>query len=417
MHPLVARLLERLHAEGILYCLLRDGHALERLSGGGELDLLVSPGDRKRLEALLPDIGFVRLPGWGYSPHRFWVAYDDGSDTWIKLDLVDRIAYGRPVHALATALGDDCLRNRRREGPAFVPSPEDELVTLLLHALLDKPEISPEKRDRLRALVGSVPDEDRLTALLNEYGTPALSWESVADSIRGDDWSMLERERRAVAVRLGRRHRVGTLARQIRDRLFRKAGRGLRWIRPRALTIALLAPDGAGKSTLAASVREGFFFPMQSVYMGLYQKNSGASGRFPLPGVDFFVRLLRQWTRYVAARFHAAQGCFVIFDRYSYDALLTPPRKLRWPARFRRWVLAHSCPAPDLVFVLDAPGEVLHARKGEHTPAELERQRQDYLRLRPHLPRSFVIDVSRDLQHVRREVTDHIWREYAKQRR
>jgi hypothetical protein len=66
------------------------------------------------------------------------------------------------------------------------------------------------------------------------------------------------------------------------------------------------------------------------------------------------------------------------------------------------------------VFVLDAPGEVLHARKGEHTPEKLEEQRQRYLALGSRLPQSVVVDVTRDFGLVRREVVGRIWRRWAR---
>ena len=80
---------------------------------------------------------------------------------------------------------------------------------------------------------------------------------------------------------------------------------------------------------------------------------------------------------------------------------------------FSRWALAHACPAPDLILFLDAPGEVLYARKGEHSPAFLEEQRQGYLQLKQELPQMQVVNVDRDPDYVRREVTSIIWRSYA----
>jgi hypothetical protein len=44
-------------------------------------------------------------------------------------------------------------------------------------------------------------------------------------------------------------------------------------------------------------------------------------------------------------------------------------------------MLAHAYPRPSLLILLDAPPEVLHARKGEGTLASLARRRADYLGL------------------------------------
>ena len=102
----------------------------------------------------------------------------------------------------------------------------------------------------------------------------------------------------------------------------------------------------------------------------------------------------------------------MLFDRYAYDALLPA----RWPlgprGRLRRWLLGHACPAPQLIVVLDAPGELLHARAGEHDPAVLEAERRAYLRLARGRARAIVIDATREPDRVRRDVTAAIWAAY-----
>ena len=148
--------------------------------------------------------------------------------------------------------------------------------------------------------------------------------------------------------------------------------------------------------------------------MGLYpqSKTAGRSMR-RVAGMGFLGHLLGQWGRYLAARWRQGCGRLVLFDRYPYDSLLpqeTSPGMLR---RWRRLLLGRACPAPGLVVVLDAPGEVLFARKGEHSPDVLERQRQGYLALQARLPHAVVIDATSDLRSVCRQVTAAIWRRCA----
>ena len=414
--PLVADLLGRLDAGGVCYCLLRDGHELERLAGGGELDLLVSAADRSRLEESLRDLHFARIPAWGHAPHRFWVGYDQSSDAWLKVDAVDRIAYGRPVPSLTTSLGERCLRNRRKLAAAWLPKPSDELVTLLLHCWLDKGAFADGRRARFGELCGRIDDPGEVDRMLADNGIATIGWERIARLIRAGEWSMLMEEGAHATRGLRARNGTRAVARGLRERALRKLARVIRPFRRPALTVALLAPDGAGKSTLSQGIRDKFILPVRSVYMGLYQKDDGASAIPAMPGIGLVARMARQWVRWIGARWQTAQGRFVIFDRYSYDALL-PVGRPGLLARARRWLLAHSCPAPDVVFVLDAPGEVLHARKGEHTPAKLEEQRQRYLALGSRLRQSVVVDVTQDLDRVRREITAEIWRRYARGRR
>ena len=102
----------------------------------------------------------------------------------------------------------------------------------------------------------------------------------------------------------------------------------------------------------------------------------------------------------------------VIFDRFVYDSWLNPkPSSLM--SRLRRALLESGWPTPDLVILLDAPGEILYARKQEHSPEWLEDQRQRYRRLAPRVPQMKIVDGTRPEIEVRHEVTQLIWQHYA----
>jgi thymidylate kinase len=149
--------------------------------------------------------------------------------------------------------------------------------------------------------------------------------------------------------------------------------------------------------------------------MGLYQAGREPPSRH-FPGVGLAARLFTQWWSWLKGAYHRRRGRLVLFDRYGYDALLPTPFRYGRLGRARRWLLAHACPAPDLVILLDAPGAVLHARKGEKTVDLLESQRQAYRALLPRLPRAAVVDASRPVEHVRSEATALIWQEYVRRR-
>jgi thymidylate kinase len=86
----------------------------------------------------------------------------------------------------------------------------------------------------------------------------------------------------------------------------------------------------------------------------------------------------------------------------------------RQPLRERLYfeLLGRSCPAPDLVLLLDTPGGVAFARKGEHDVGQLEGIRQGYLELRARLPAIELVDGDRPLETVRTEMVGRIWERY-----
>jgi thymidylate kinase len=110
----------------------------------------------------------------------------------------------------------------------------------------------------------------------------------------------------------------------------------------------------------------------------------------------------------LVAEYHLAHGRVVIFDRYTYDALIPPRGPLVFLKRLYFWVLAHSAPAPQMLVVLDAPGELLFARKGEFSPVRLEEDRLAFLALGNRF-RIQVVDAAQPPDAVRAQVTDLIW--------
>jgi thymidylate kinase len=72
-------------------------------------------------------------------------------------------------------------------------------------------------------------------------------------------------------------------------------------------------------------------------------------------------------------------------------------------------------PRPDLLICLDAPGDVLFARKGEGSPAMLEARRQEYLRLRDAVEHYVLVDATQSLEAVTQETGDLILGFYVDQ--
>jgi thymidylate kinase len=101
-----------------------------------------------------------------------------------------------------------------------------------------------------------------------------------------------------------------------------------------------------------------------------------------------------------------------VYDRHALDARI-PGSHVGARSRVRRWILAHAIPPPELIVVLDAPAEVLFARKGEHDVATLEAQRGGYAEIAREFAGAQLVDAGRDADLVRRDVTARTWRRLA----
>jgi thymidylate kinase len=73
-------------------------------------------------------------------------------------------------------------------------------------------------------------------------------------------------------------------------------------------------------------------------------------------------------------------------------------------ARLHRWFLTHLYPVPDMVIYLDAPAEVLFARKAEKGVEELARRRQGFLQLKDGYTGFVVVDATQPIQQVYADV-------------
>jgi thymidylate kinase len=224
------------------------------------------------------------------------------------------------------------------------------------------------------------------------------------------------------------------------------------------LSIAFVGPDGAGKTTISRQLEQAFPLPVKYVYMGINLSSSNvmlptsrlilaikrALGQTPdrrstaprqhldeANSSKNVVKRIVAWLRsYLSLANLLAEECFrhslvwyyqrqgkvVLLDRWFYadfyassvtDQLARPISR-----RIHSYMLEHVYPKPDLVIYLEAPAEVLFARKGEATLERLERRRQEYLRVGEIVKHFAVVDASQTAQTVASDVTALIYNLY-----
>jgi thymidylate kinase len=223
------------------------------------------------------------------------------------------------------------------------------------------------------------------------------------------------------------------------------------------ISVALIGPDGAGKTTVARMIEKAFPAPVKYLYMGVSvdstnialpttrvaeyfkrwrrKKNVVTSlknippnqrnGKHKKSGVRALLRLLNrlaeEWYRQFLSWKYRRQGRIVIYDRhYKFDFELDKASALDEKRRFtdwlHRWCLANLYPAPDVVIYLDAPAEVLFARKGEFTLEWLESRRRAFITQGRKTPNFFQIDATLPLETVYADVTERIMQFYKKKK-
>jgi len=193
------------------------------------------------------------------------------------------------------------------------------------------------------------------------------------------------------------------------------------------LFVVFLGPDGSGKTVVIEKILSNLapFFGGGTAYRHwrprIFRRKSHVG-----PVMDPYAKAPRNmwasvakviflWCDYffgwwLTIRPKRAGSTLVVFDRYYHDILVDPKRyRYGGPMWVARWV-GKLIPKPDMWILLDAPVEVLQARRQKAPYEEIARQRKEYLNWFRNLKNGIVIDASQTLDevvaHVKQAILD-----------
>lgn len=393
-----------LDERGIAWALLRGARALGDVSG--DVDVLVDAAATAEIDAVLRAAGFARIRAPGHGSHRFYVFYDASQDRWIELDIVTDVAFGTRQQ-FRTVLAPALLARRRRLGTVAALHPADGFWHLLLHLLLSRGEVPAHYLDGLRSSASSARDAGPFEAFVRTLRPRVAS--CLPTAVEAGD-------RRAV-VELGRelraawylREGLGVVARSTLHRLERHVPPGAA---RRGMSVAVLGPDGAGKTTLAEALRSSTRLPAAYVYLGVWRESRFEAQLRRIFGARLALRLVNLMVKRGLIAWHRRRGHLVLLDRYTLDADL-PSDDLDLKARISAMLVRRTNADPEMMILLDAPADVMYARKGEHGLVELQLRREAYLTMTRRFPQMVVIDAEQSREAVRRQATELIWQGWS----
>lgn len=416
---ILARFFELLDRAEVPYCVLH-GHATYPQRVNSDVDLLLP-------RSIVP----VKLAAWLHE-HRdelgadvvLWLQDvaqyivlagqgDEGPPAILQLHVsVDYVMDRRAFYR-----GEEILETRRRHGSFWVPAAGVEFGCVLVNRIT-KQQLRDDHAGRLAELIEEDPAgcEENLARFFE-----ADTGRKIVEAAHHDQWEWV-------------RANIGNLRDELLHRTrTARSGRGpakfvrriKRWLKPSCgLHVVFLGPDGVGKSTVIEAVRQD----LEAVFLhtkyltfapGLLPsrfETPKPDGPHSLPPRSYPASMLKAgwWAicytlgYYTSIHPTLARAGWVVNHRYLPDAIVDR-RRYRyagpvWPLR-ALWRIA---PKPDLLFLLDAPAEVIQARKTEVAPQETRRQREAYRTVVAGLPFARVIDASQPLEAVVAQVEQSI---------
>ena len=223
-----------------------------------------------------------------------------------------------------------------------------------------------------------------------------------------------------------------------------------------ARTVAIVGPDGAGKTEICRQLVASSANKIKYLYMGTNTESSNVSlptsklahwwkvrkhrrkllaegkqvpAQITLHGHEHrtdrrgklgaFLRLLlriseesyRQWASWT----YQWRGYTVLYDRHFLFDICPPngSKNHRLTDRVNHWFLKHVYPRPQLVIFLDAPAEVLYARKQEVPVEYLEAKREEMWMKRKFVTHFVRIDASGPIEQVLADV-ERVLQQYSR---
>lgn len=426
MAAAVASVFARLEQAAIPHCVLRNReHIPASLLTGSDVDVIVPAGTAP--EDLLRAVSDLRPVH--VAVHRATMeVYFAVGNLLLHVDFLIADRQWRGARYLANS---EILRGVWDDQGIAVASPVHQAFCAWFSSLLRMRRFKPRYGPLICRAVTDQPQA--MHALLQSAFGAALA-DRLLQLARAEQWSEMDalapRCRRAVWWRAAVRHPLATLAGAVRH----YAAEAVRWIHPPGLAVAVLGPDGAGKSTvcslLGAMPRSRLPFrgveathlydrvlPMLSeIKQGRVRRsrrtpvtehNPHGKSAHPLPVALLTVGygIVDQWlSDCVFSRRKRSQNRLLLCDRHPRELLLDGKRfRFPGPAWLAR-MLTRLMPMPDLVILLDAPAEVLQRRKQEVPFEETQRQAAAYRAYVGSLPQGRIVDGTQPAEAIAEQI-------------
>ncbi|WP_237067311.1 hypothetical protein [Microbulbifer guangxiensis] len=416
-----------LEDRGLKYCVVGDSTRMP-VEVPSDIDIVVESDSLRRINGLIRefclnyDLAHVQTLHHEQSAYYYVLAFVDKSGT---LDFLHPDVCGDYFRRGRKLLNSEDLLIDRvvavdEDGSSknfYVATPHQEFIYYFIKKI-DKGAVNSSQFDHLRRQY-LLAVEDCKKMLRRFWSEECVN--EVSRSLSSGDQELLKSMVPALKRELAEGKKFHFVY-SLRE-FFRQMGRVLR---PTGISVALLGPDGAGKTAvgdglvekLSPAFRKVSRFHLRPYCLGNPERGSVVADphnkkpRGILSSIAKLVYFLADYligwvAKILPLKIHSN---FVIFDRYYHD-LLVDPKRYRYSApRWLSRLVSKIVPKPDLFIVLDAPTEMIQLRKREVPHSETDRQRKAYLKFAKGRQDCIVLNTAKPLESTMRDSCDAVLR-------
>lgn len=391
-----------------------------------DLDMSITPDDFKRLDKVMAKVAqgvrlaIVQKIWHGYQKCAYMFSPIESNGRFrLQLDFfTDFSVKGTPL----LISYQDMQYDTRRYGRFIIPSYRMEYVFLLMRRIF-KNDFDSEHLVPIQAAMNGAKHE--CFAYLGQYFDNKTANE-VNELVENGDLDALQAIRPKLWKKMQYRSQRKSMG--IYKIKFRFAELQRFWYRikyPVGYCVALLSPDGGGKSSIFERIKDtcwGCFHGITKMYFRPHllrnpgmlnpinpvpesKDNPDPHGKKPNGLLKSLLRYFYYNIDYILGynllvRKKCIQKQLVVFDRYYYDYFVDLKR---YRYSFPKWLpklFAWSIPCPNLILILEGSPEVLYERKKELSIEEIRRQTEAYHSIADKYSNAVFINVDKPLEEV-----------------
>lgn len=390
-------LFNKLNSTGIKYCVLHSFEQLPKYSDS-DVDIVIDKKYLNKIPELLYELEkktkwkVVQKIKHEYNS-EYYVLYnsEDSHINYLQLDFCTDYVRDKRI----CIKNNELLENRLKFKNFYIPSNQMQGLYLVIKKTL-KGSIKNNQKEKIEQLLNEDKNNMFKNTLKKYFGEFITS--KIIETIINPKQVSFDVEFKNLRKLLLKKLLINNPLGTINYLFFDIIRRLKRIIEPTGINIALLGPDGVGKTSVSKVVLDnlsGFYrnkayFHLKPTFRGNLKSREGSSEKLFNHNLNGNNSKMELFLSYIRLIFHFFIGYFLafwlrvyklkvksfitIFDRYHYDYVIFPYSKKYFGSLKVVLNLIKILPKPDMSFYLYCNPEIIISRKNELPKSELIRQ-------------------------------------------